>query len=172
MGHFSDPSAILPQDDRALRVRQDYSGRLHPRAVLSEDEMKRCAGLVMLVCAGLAACGREDAVTRGAALYAEHCAICHGADLRGGGGVGVVGLGRTPSDLTILSWEAGGAFPRAEVLAILDSYAEGRQTGRIMRPFVHLTSEETRRVRTRAGRRTVPEPQAALLAYLEASQRP
>lgn len=126
----------------------------------------------VVFCFGLAACGNDRAVTRGAALYDEHCALCHGGDLRGGGGAGVEGLSRTPSDLTVLSRNADGEFPRGAVLEIIGNYAQGRQTGRIMRRFDHLVSEDSKRVKTQEGRKKVPAPQAALLAFLESVQRP
>lgn len=128
--------------------------------------------LIGLLCPMLFACGKDGGVVRGAALYAEHCALCHGGDLRGGGGAGVEGLSRTPADLTVLARNNSGMFPRGEVLTILDNYASGQQIGRIMRPFDHLTSDDTRRIKTPQGRSRVPSPQAALLAYLEAVQRP
>lgn len=120
----------------------------------------------------LAACGGDRAVTRGAALYAQDCAICHGADMRGGGGAGVEGLSGIPPDLTVLSRQAGGEFPRAGVLGILERYAQGAQQGRMMQPFTHLSAEQSARVRTADGRKRVPKPQADLLAWLEAMQRP
>ncbi|MGA9251934.1 MAG: c-type cytochrome [Roseobacter sp.] len=120
----------------------------------------------------LAACGQERDISRGAALYVQNCAICHGADLRGGGGVGVRGLNRIPTDLTVLAVRNGGNFPRAEVIGILQGYGSGTQSGRIMRPFAHLNKDKRRRVRTEDGRVSLPAPQAALLAYLEAAQLP
>ncbi|MEM9577723.1 MAG: cytochrome c [Pseudomonadota bacterium] len=126
----------------------------------------------ILLSGALAACGGDDTVSRGAALYQQNCALCHGGDLRGGGGAGIEGLSRTPSDLTVLARDAGSIFPRAEVLTILESYSLGVQTGRIMRPLTHLTSEEYKRIKTSAGRARVPAPQAALLAYLESVQSP
>lgn len=128
-------------------------------------------GLAAL-CLALAACGQERDVSRGGKLYAQNCAICHGADLRGGGGAGVPGLNRIPADLTVLKLRAGGEFPRAEVLAILEDYERGTQPGRKMRPFAHLSADRRRSVRTDAGRKRVPRPHADLLAYLEASQLP
>ena len=139
---------------------------------LTEDRIVQRFLLVAATCLGLAACGDDEALTRGAKLYAKACAICHGADLRGGGGAGVEGLSGAPSDLTVLSGAAGGAFPRDRVIEILGNYAAGRQTGRAMRPFSHLTSEDTTRIRTDGGRTRLPRPQADLLRYLEASQRP
>lgn len=126
----------------------------------------------VFLCLLLVACGEGNSVTRGAALYQKNCALCHGGDLRGGGGAGIEGLSRTPADLTVLARNAGGVFPREEVLTILDNYTSGQQVGRIMRPFDHLSSEDTKRIKTNAGRKRVPSPQAALLDYLEAVQRP
>ena len=128
--------------------------------------------LVVCLCLGVAGCGSYGNKERGEVLYKEHCAICHGANLRGGGGVGVEGLGRIPADLTLLRFNAGGSFPKLEVLAIIDNYANGRQRGRMMRPFVHLTSEKLGQVRLEEGKTKVPRPQADLLAFLIASQRP
>jgi mono/diheme cytochrome c family protein len=126
----------------------------------------------VLLCLAVSACGSDRAQKRGAEIYARNCAICHGADKRGGGGAGVEGLSRTPADLTVLSSRNGGMFPRAEVLVIVENYSNGRQPGRIMRPLAALTSEDRSRVRTEDGRKRVPAAQAALLAYLEAVQRP
>ena len=126
----------------------------------------------MMAATGLAACGKESEIKQVAALYGQHCAICHGADLRGGGGFGVNGLNRIPTDLTVLSVRNGGDFPRAEVITILRDYSSGEQAGRIMRPFAHLNADKRRRVRTEGGRVAIPAPQAALLAYLEAVQLP
>lgn len=120
----------------------------------------------------VAACGGERAVTRGAALYMQNCAICHGADMRGGGGAGVEGLSGTPADLTLLARDAGGVFPRARVVEIIGNYADGRQPGRIMQPFSGLVAEQTTRVRIIEGRLRVPKPQADLLAWIEAMQTP
>ena len=131
-------------------------------------------GPVILLTAVLlvASCGSDRPQTRGAGYFADHCAICHGADLRGGGGAGIEGLGNIPSDLTALAQANGGMFPRASVIAVLGNYAQGRQRGRMMRPLSHLASDDLQRVRTAEGRVHIPQPQADLLAYLEAVQRP
>lgn len=126
--------------------------------------------ILVAICLFLAGCGNDRDVTRGAALYAANCAVCHGGDLRGGGGAGVVGLGQTPADLTMLARNSQGEFPTAHVLTLLQDYAAGTQVRRRMRPFSDLTSEESIRLRVDGDRRRVPEPQAALLAYLEAAQ--
>ncbi|MEM9307113.1 MAG: cytochrome c [Pseudomonadota bacterium] len=133
--------------------------------------MRTCAAVLVGLGLVLAGCSDDRAVTRGAALYQDNCLICHGADLRGGGGAAVSGLSGTPPDLTVLAAQAGGVFPRAQVLDLLANYAAGAQPGRRMRPFSHLTSEDRSRVRTLEGRTRVPAPQAALLVYLESVQR-
>lgn len=60
----------------------------------------------------------QDA-TRGAELYARHCATCHGADATGGGPMAPV-LVLQPPDLTKLSARHEGAFPVARVVMRID----------------------------------------------------
>lgn len=61
----------------------------------------------------------------GKKLYLQYCSACHGADGRGDGVVS--GFMRPkPTDLTQIAKQAGGQFPFAEMLKIID----GRQTVR------------------------------------------
>lgn len=53
----------------------------------------------------------------GAELYKEHCAACHGGDLKGGGPV--PSPYRVPPDLTTLARRHGGKFPDAYVSDVL-----------------------------------------------------
>jgi len=62
------------------------------------------------------AAGAQD-VARGAALYADFCAVCHGDDARGGGVMTEV-LTVAPADLTALG--AGEAFPLLRVVRQID----------------------------------------------------
>jgi mono/diheme cytochrome c family protein len=55
----------------------------------------------------------------GAYLYRTFCATCHGENGKGNGPIADT-LRRSPSDLTAISARAGGAFPRAQVIAIID----------------------------------------------------
>jgi mono/diheme cytochrome c family protein len=58
-------------------------------------------------------------VERGAALYREHCARCHGATGMGDGPQ-AESLRYRPTDLTLLSRGAGGRFPAARVTRVID----------------------------------------------------
>ena len=61
---------------------------------------------------------REDYYS-GAYLYRVFCASCHGEQGKGNGPVAGV-LKRRPADLTGIAGRAGGVFPRAQVIAIVD----------------------------------------------------
>ncbi|MCV3272934.1 c-type cytochrome [Roseobacter sinensis] len=125
--------------------------------------------MLMMMALTLAACGRERGET-GAALYAANCAICHGADARGGGGGGVDGLSKTPPDLTGLALRNGGIFPADHVLTVLDSYGlDGRHWPQ-MSALPALQSENRARVRVGNRRVRTSVPNAALLIYLESVQ--
>lgn len=119
----------------------------------------------------LAACGPSGDPATGKSLYARNCAICHGADARGGGGANVAGFGKTPPDLTRLSAANAGSFPVDSLVMVISGYARGDHAGRRMQPFSDLDSSKSRRVKTSMGRVKVPAPQAALLNYLESVQR-
>lgn len=119
----------------------------------------------------LVSCGPDRSVSRGADLFAENCAVCHGRDGRGGGGASVPGLGKTPSDLTVLSRQNDGVFPTRRVAAMISAYAQGEQIARRMRPFEALSSDRMKRMRTEDGRLRAPKPSADLIAYLVSIQR-
>jgi mono/diheme cytochrome c family protein len=61
---------------------------------------------------------RED-YNSGSYLYRAFCAACHGADGKGNGPAADT-LARPVPDLTLLTRNAGGTFPRDRVLEILD----------------------------------------------------
>lgn len=56
-------------------------------------------------------------VATGAELFSQHCAICHGNDLKGNGPFPKPY--RVPPDLTTLARRHGGKFPDAYVLEVL-----------------------------------------------------
>ena len=57
----------------------------------------------------------------GATLFAQNCAICHGANARGAGAA-AVNLEQVPPDLTLIAERNGGLFPSDDVLAKIHGY--------------------------------------------------
>ncbi len=74
----------------------------------------------------LIACGGGDPgpepAGRGAELFAEHCAVCHGSDADGTGPL-ARGLAFQPADLTRIAARAGGTFPEEAVRSTIDGRA-------------------------------------------------
>jgi mono/diheme cytochrome c family protein len=52
-------------------------------------------------------------------MFQEYCAVCHGADAKGGGPAAVA-LKKAPSDLTAISARNGGTFPQAKIARYLE----------------------------------------------------
>jgi mono/diheme cytochrome c family protein len=59
----------------------------------------------------------SQTVSSGAELFTQHCAVCHGNDLKGNGPFPPPY--RVPPDLTTLSRRHGGKFPEAYVSGVL-----------------------------------------------------
>jgi len=55
----------------------------------------------------------------GKAMYGSYCTPCHGVDGKGKGPISP-SLKRTPSDLTLLSKNNGGVYPKAHVVGVLE----------------------------------------------------
>ncbi len=135
----------------------------------------------MISVAGLAgilvACAAREMpeAPEGAALYAENCAMCHGATGRGDGELAReirAEGGRSPSDLTMIARGNDGDFPRARVLSYIDGYTRGRLPAQDMPEFGLLLEGPTVPVDTGDGVLSpVPRPLAALMVYLESIQR-
>jgi mono/diheme cytochrome c family protein len=127
---------------------------------------------IVLIALGLAACAQNVSMPEapeGAALYAENCAQCHGADGTGNG-PWAAGMVPPPADLTRLA--AGGAFPRSHVLSVMDGYDRSNLPGKEMPEFGLLLRGDTVPVDVGDGVLTpTPRPLAALMAYLESIQK-
>lgn len=79
-----------------------------------------CLALALALAAPVSA---QDAVTLGGEAFNTHCAVCHGADGKGGGEVGAL-FAQRPKNLTLLSKENGGIFPFERVYQSIDGRAK------------------------------------------------
>ena len=81
---------------------------------------------------------------RGPDLYAAYCAVCHGADAKGGGPMAAA-LKKAPPDLTKLALHNGGMFPREKVRDIISGEAtQGSHGTREMPVWGPIFSQVTR----------------------------
>ena len=100
----------------------------------------------------------------GADLYAQHCAVCHGNDLKGTGPVPYPY--RTPPDLTTLARRHAGEFPNAYVSEVLASGAIMPAHGPAEMPIWGTAFG----VGDRADEAEVTERIAALAKYIQSRQ--
>jgi hypothetical protein len=106
----------------------------------------------------------------GAALYADHCAVCHGAGLRGDGPMADILL-IPPPDLTRIAERYGGVFPRAGIARRIDGRDLIPSHGGDMPMFAAMFSARSVIMLDRDGQSTLISPEARdLVAYLEAQQ--
>lgn len=103
----------------------------------------------------------------GAALYAEHCAACHGPSGKGDGPA-QAGLSPRAPDLTRLAASNRGGFPTVAVMAKVYGTAEGRSlSGGPMPAFGALLDGPMVLVETDPGIFTpTPEPLVALAEHV------
>lgn len=107
--------------------------------------------------------------TEGAELFQQNCAVCHGAD--GKGGADLAGAEGSPADLTLLARSNGGVFPREMVLSTIDGYNRMALGDQRMPEFGGFLEGATVPLDVGDGRMTpVPRPLAALVTYLETLQ--
>ncbi len=109
-------------------------------------------------------------VMRGAQVFSENCAICHGSNARGASNLPTA-TGDAP-DLTLLSQRNSGTFPEIETLATIygPAYHQGR--GTIMPEFGAGDLGPLVVVEVEEGIGTpIPADLLALSAYLRTLQR-
>ena len=75
------------------------------------------ATTIVVMAAG-AAQAQDSALVLGKSTFGARCALCHGADGKGGGEVAEL-FRVPPADLTTLAERNGGAFPFARVYSII-----------------------------------------------------
>lgn len=124
----------------------------------------------------LMGCMKESAGTAepvdGKALFAENCAVCHGADAKGRGPVSG-GLSTPPADLTRIADRRGGVWPMLEVMSIIDGYTKATEPREDMPVIADLSEGPTVVFDTGNGVvRREPARLVALATYLESIQMP
>ena len=135
------------------------------------------AGVLAAGLVALGACVSQEMPEpgEGAMLFAENCAMCHGATAQGDGELAAEirrETGRRPADLTMITRSSKGVFPRAKVLSYIDGYTRGRLPEQNMPEFGLLLEGPTVPVDTGDGVMSpVPRPLVALMVYLESIQR-
>lgn len=103
--------------------------------------------------------------------FADNCAVCHGDGGRGDGPM-AAGLTPPPPDLTVLSRNNGGVFPRDYVMSTIDGYRRGDRFSDAMPEFGASDMGPTVIVEGEDGLGTpVPSGLLALADYLESIQR-
>jgi mono/diheme cytochrome c family protein len=123
---------------------------------------------IVVAAFGLAGCVGERAPTegdvsstRGAALFAQDCAACHGADATGGD------LG---PDLTGLAAAHGGRFPTMRVMAQIDGLGRHGDADAVMPEFGARGMGDTVVVEADGLGTPVPVDLLALATFLEGVQ--
>lgn len=111
----------------------------------------------ILLLTGLSACVQN--VATGRSVYDKHCVMCHGPEGRGDGDFSDKLL-KLPPDLTVLSRENGGTFPRLRVGEAIVGNGRGDHFSGAMPEFSDV-----------AGSGSLADYRLeALLKYLEAIQ--
>lgn len=113
----------------------------------------------------------QDAA-QGAAIFAGHCAACHGADATGTGPMAAV-LTLQPTDLTRLSAGNGGVFPTIRVVMRIDGRDALVSHGSPMPLFGQLYERQDTTIAAPDGTPVLTSREIAdLVAHLEGVQRP
>lgn len=117
----------------------------------------------------LSACVEAPQGVDGRKAYLDNCAGCHGIDAKGEGTFGR-NLFVVPPDLTNLSIDNGGVFPRNEVMSIIDGLARDPHFSRAMPEFGAGDLGDVVIVEEDGVGIPVPETLLALTDYLESIQ--
>ncbi len=123
----------------------------------------------MPLLAALALAAPAGAQEDGQTLFMEHCAVCHGADAKGGGPMAPI-LTVPPSDLTSLE-DDDGAFPTFWVMRRIDGRDPFLAHGGEMPVWGEVLEGPRVMVDGPGGQPIlVAEPVAAITAWLESLQ--
>jgi mono/diheme cytochrome c family protein len=123
---------------------------------------------LVLICVGPPAMAQD--VERGAELYREHCATCHGIEAGGKGPMAGVLLIK-PVDLTALQSGNDGAFPTERVVKRIDGRDPLVSHGSPMPVYGFFFEGEDASYKTPSGQPILTtKPIVDLLGYLESIQ--
>jgi mono/diheme cytochrome c family protein len=123
-----------------------------------------------LAIACLATPALSQDIDRGARLFVENCAVCHGAGLQGDGPMAEL-LVTVPPDLTRISERYDGTFPRAGMAWKIDGRDPILSHGGDMPLFGFVFSEMSEVIRSPGGQTVLTSPEVIdLIAYLESVQ--
>ncbi|PWK62660.1 cytochrome c [Roseicyclus mahoneyensis] len=124
--------------------------------------------LAALMSTSIPALAQDEA--RGARLFQESCAVCHGAGLRGDGPMAEL-LVVAPPDLTRISARYGGDFPRAGMAWKIDGRDPILSHGGDMPLFGFVFSEMSQVLTSPGGQTVLTSPEVLdIVAYLESVQ--
>jgi len=130
--------------------------------------MGRWIGLVLAML--VATPGMAQDVERGARLFEENCAVCHGIEARGDGPMAEV-LVIAPPDLTMIAARFGGQFPRIGVAWMIDGRDSILSHGGEMPIFGRIFGAQSEILRSRGGQTLLTSPEIVdLVGYLEGIQ--
>jgi len=129
--------------------------------------MRRAVLALALLAAGPVAA--QDAA-RGARLFQDNCAVCHGAGLRGDGPMAEV-LVVAPPDLTRIAQRYDGAFPRAGIAWKIDGRDPILSHGGDMPVFGFVFSEMSQVITSPGGQTVLTSREVVdIVTYLESVQ--
>ena len=128
-----------------------------------------CTFVIALV--GLAACSPVSSNT-GRAIYADKCAVCHGATGKGDGALAAT-LDTRPADLTRIAARRDGVWPMLEVMGIIDGYSKRYLPGSEMPIYDEFLEGDLVSFDTGNGlQQRTPAGLLAIAQYLETIQDP
>jgi mono/diheme cytochrome c family protein len=130
--------------------------------------MQRILGPLTAVLLAAAPAARAADAPKGAELYMNHCAACHGADGEGTGPVAAV-MQTTVPNLRTLAQRNGGTFPSDAVAAYIDGREIKAAHGDRQMP---IWGDVFRGPEQGTAERTVRERIAALVEFLKGIQYP
>jgi len=132
--------------------------------------MIRNVATLVLALNALTPANAQD-VAAGQALFANHCAYCHGQDAAGDGPLAGAMIIK-PRDLTTLAADNGGVFPVKQVVFRIDGQQPLVSHGSPMPVFGPYFEGETAMTKAETGQPIqTSQPIVDLVAYLESLQK-